>query len=271
MGPILTKDNLDQYLDWNDCPWGAADLLYERLPMLTIRNYISCEDDATWPLCWMPGVGLRRGLTLCIDFLRAWQAFRPVAARTIQKRLTAEVPGQVLRVQRAIRDRLKVRSIQRVNGGKADTLVNVMADAVAAVSACKDPERRNPMLGSKVMHFFFPEFFPVWDTAYVEAGLRWLEQKGAIELVSGSNMPTPPTHCSPAAATYAQYVRLLIAELRAQAASLEQVGDHFIERATRDYHDKSLRVMVEHNVADLTPILFELCLIGYARKEGAFS
>lgn len=265
MGPILTKDNLDQYLDWKDCPWGAADLLYERLPMLTIRNYISCKEDATWPLCWTPGVGLRRGLALCIDFLRAWQAFRPVAARTIQKRLTAEVPGRVLRVQRAIRDHLKGRSIQGIGGEKTDALVNVMADAVAEVSACKDPERRNPMLGSKVLHFFFPEFFPVWDTAYVEAGLRWLKQKGAIELVS------PPAHSSPAAETYAQYVRLLIAELQAQGESLEQLGDRFIERATRDYHDKSLRVMVEHNLADLTPILFELCVIGYARERGAFA
>jgi hypothetical protein len=271
MGQILTKDNLDHYLDWTDRPWGGADLLYERLPMLTIRNYISCEDDSTWPLCWVPGLGLRRGLTLCIDFLRAWQAFRPVAARTIRKRLQAEVPGCVLNVQTTIRDRLDLRSIQGVGAKKADQLVMVMADAVAEISACKEPERRRPMLGSKVMHFFLPEFFPVSDTAYVDAALRWLDRKRMIKLEARSGASAPANDCSQAAETYAQYVRLMLADFRQQGESIEQLGEWFIECATREYDDKSLRMMVEENLGDLSPILFELCIIGYARKQGAFS
>jgi len=49
MGQILTEPNLEEYL--RKGPWGVADLFYERLPMLTVRNYISCADEAAWPLC----------------------------------------------------------------------------------------------------------------------------------------------------------------------------------------------------------------------------
>jgi len=81
MGQILTEPNLEEYL--RKGPWGVADLFYERLPMLTVRNYISCADEAAWPLCWERNLGLQRGLSLCIDFLRAWRAFRPRAATHI--------------------------------------------------------------------------------------------------------------------------------------------------------------------------------------------
>ncbi len=269
MGRVLTKDNLDEYLNWSNRPWRAADLLYERLPMLTIRNYLSCEDDRTFPLCWTRGLGLRRGLSLCTDFLRAWKAFRPGVANTLQKQLEAKVPGIVLNVQSRIRDGLKLRTLQDLGVHKAGELVRVMSRAVAQVSGIKRLKNPNPMLGSKVMHFFFPEFFPVWDTAYVGKALSSLRR--LKELDEAAEVDSLESRRDEATAIYADYLNLMLRDLRAAKDTVLGLSDRFVEHAIAEYGDKSLGRMLDENLEDLSPIVFELCVIGYGQRVGALS
>jgi hypothetical protein len=41
-----------------------------------------------------------------------------------------------------------------------------------------------------------------------------------------------------------------------------------IENAVSTYQDKFLRELLDENLGDRSPILFELCTIGYARRKG---
>ncbi len=54
-----------------------------------------------------------------------------------------------------------------------------MADAVSRVEEAKDVD--NPMLGSKILGFFFPDFFPIWDTAWVKPALESGSESGGYE------------------------------------------------------------------------------------------
>lgn len=163
MGQILTAVNLQAYFDWAASPWRAADLLYERVPMLAIRSYITEGKGANWPLCWTKGRALDRGLALCINFLRDWQAFRPGSARDYQADMEKVVPRVVMRFQKDVATQLKAVGAIDVckHDEKTAVLTRLMTRAVGEISALKRLDTPTPMLGSKVMHFFFPEFFPI--------------------------------------------------------------------------------------------------------------
>jgi len=261
MGVILNHTNLDTYLTWRRKPWGVADLFYERLPMLAVRNYLGAGDAHEWPLCWTEGRGLRRGLSLCIEFLRDWQAFRPGAARTLQKPMERLVPKVVTKFQRKVIDKIGSARLWAVSRKKkrADQLIELMSQAVGEISGLKRLKTPTPMLGSKVMHFFFPEFFPVWDTAFVKKALEGLSKRGLIELTADQEYT--------AASEYVQYLNLMVNDLRGTPrGDLARLDERLLRRAAEDYHDKFLPLLVKENLADRSPILFELCVIGYGRR-----
>ena len=68
---IMTGPNLRAYMSWREKPWEVDDLLYERLPMLAVRNYLNSDYDRQWPLCWSQGRNLRLGLSVCIEALKS--------------------------------------------------------------------------------------------------------------------------------------------------------------------------------------------------------
>lgn len=265
MGRILTEENLTAYITWRGKPWGVADLLYERVPMLTIRNYISEENGQEWPLCWSSGRALGRGLALCIDFLRDWKAFRPCAARSYRKAMEQVVPGVVMQFQTLASAGLQVHGIRE--GGRhkqADTLVRAMTRAVAEVSALKRLSNPTPMLGSKVMHFFFPEFFPVWDTAMVKKALNGLRRVEGVGVSEGAQTRVK----GPVEREYGAYVRLMLEDLCEGRGEIHRLNELLLDHAVGEYQDKFLRDLLDENLGDRSPILFELCTLGYARRRG---
>ena len=92
------------------------------------------------------------------------------------------------------------------------------------------------MLGSKVLHHFFPEIIPVYDT-------MWIANKALQGRQIGKD--------------YQKYVRLMIEEIRAtpnrEIRNLENV---YIK------HTKIPRNIVDWHFYRLTPIIFEACLLG---------
>lgn len=198
-------------------------------------------------------------ITPDLSFIHGEESLVPNVCADDPGQIGCPLTGEVIcKGKTGIRDRLEVRSVQGVGIKKADELVTMMSEAVAEISAFKDPERSKPMLGSKVMHFFLPAFFPVWDTAYVDQALRCLRRKGEITLEPRTGVKANGNGWSKAAETYAQYVRLMLADLREAEDSGLQLGERLIEHATREYSDNTLRMMIEQNLGDLSPVLFEL-------------
>jgi len=63
----------------------------------------------------------------------------------------------------------RLKGIWDVKGLKAqerEELITLLANTVAKISEIKGAG--NPMIGAKIMHFMFPEFFPVWDTKWIK-------------------------------------------------------------------------------------------------------
>jgi len=97
-----------------------------------------------------------------------------------------------------------------------------MARAVAKVSACKPLKRSTPMLGSKILHFFFPEFFPVQHTSWIRKTVRRLsakKRKRKLELTKKWAEAFGSASNPGAAREYAQYVDLMIANLKTTSAA----------------------------------------------------
>jgi hypothetical protein len=271
MGQIMTRSNLRIYMKWRDKPWEVDDILYERLPMLAVRNYLNDDAKDQWPLCWTQGRPLRLGLSVCIEALKGWQAFRGrlgVAGAT-RRKLYERAPGVVMRFQRWLRDE-EIYSVRAaIRQGQADQLIRKMARAVAKISACKRTNTPSPMLGSKVLHFFFPEFFPVWDTAWIRRTIRGMSKKNKknrIQLNDKWQTDFGKERNGAAARQYAAYLELMLSDLEAtSAAKVKDLRRIVVSFSAKRNNHGSLRDVVDENLWDMSPILFELCLMGYGR------
>jgi len=270
MDPILAPQNLKAYMRWREKPWEVDALLYERLPMVAVRNYISASGDDEWPLCWQKGRTVRLGLAICIESLKSWQAFRPGGARAIQRELDSCVPRVVARIQ-AWLSRHGVYSIRDVasDSKERDALIRLMARAVAEISACKNGQNPKPMLGSKVLHFFFPEFFPVWDTAWVKKAMAGLADRNGSPRRRELTVSFGKGKQARAAREYADYVRLMFKDIKkVPKKDVNKLKRTVLRHAAKRNAHAALGMIVDDNLGDLSPILFELCLIGRGRAMG---
>jgi len=254
----MTRTNLTAYMKWRAKPWEVDDLLYERMPMLAVRNYLS-EESNEWPLCWTKGRPIRLGLSTCIEALKAWQAFRPGGGKATRRHLQVCVPRVVEGLQRWLRDK-EVYRPQDARGKTRAALVKRMARAVATVSACKRTRNPNPMLGSKVLHFFFPEFFPVWDTAWI---------KKTLDRLKLTSSPVQPSkghgQWGRAADAYAVYIDLMFRDMD---ATPKRAMENLKKTVSKSKGHPAFKTILDDNLWDLTPILFELCLMGRGRARG---
>jgi hypothetical protein len=123
------------------------------------------------------------------------------------------------------------------------------------------------MLGSKVMHFFFPEFFPIWDTAVVKKALNGLRRLGEIDIKDDDNARHDGVKNDPAGCEYGAYVRLMLKELRVAKGNVDELNRMLMGHAVREYGDKFLPDLLDEILGDRSPILFELCTIGYGRRQ----
>ncbi len=213
MGKILNQTNLESYLKNPQQPWAPDSLLYECFPVLVVRNYLTSEEEEDeFPLLWTPGRHLQVGVAAAIAVLKGWKAFRPKTAEEIRPVLEKRVPGVVMNFQRRMSD-LGVYRIQDVRKKKkeANTTLLEMAAAVSEVSRCKPG--KTPMLGSKILHLFYPEFFPVWDTAVVERALKPCQSWDEMVLSDNVKRSLARRDGSIGALTYAAYIQLMLRDL----------------------------------------------------------
>jgi len=240
MNAIMTTHNLRAWYTNAETDTGWVALIYERLPILALRNRASWD---AWPCSWQThkanfGVAIDAALLI----LKSWQAFRPSSLKSLRPKLESEIRTTVGRFQQTA-NKLgadSLRAALKLDAAKRSRLVDAATTAVARLSACKPTKSTpSPMMGSKILHLFLPEYFPVWDDQWVRRkGLRpyGLHQsndyRGYLELLLKDDGCTPKN--------YAQLKREYLRHQATQGVPAE---------------------VVEWLSGDLTPAIFELCLI----------
>lgn len=238
--------------------WNVYDGLHERFPVLALRNR---EAEDKWPLSWTGGRNTKIAVNVTLQSLKAWQAFRPSASGKILDGLSKAVPKVVVSFQKRLAGS-QIRCLREVLKHDDSTYNEVMLSAAKAVGYLSSFKNNHlPMLGSKVLHFMLPEFFPIWDTLWVRnralvnedmstEGLEsWLPEQvhAAIEKYEYRQ----------AALLYASYLALMLRDLNeTPTAEYRKIENAYIT------HSEIEKAVIKWHFYDIAPILFELCLLG---------
>jgi hypothetical protein len=199
-----------------------------------------------------------------------WQARRAITMT--RKRFDARVLDVVPRMAARL-NTMEVRSLGdlgSMGGPRYRRAMVVIHDAVAAISALRGTQVVEPVLGSKVLHHYFPSVVPVFDTALVRHGIMrtsafrrfvrvdeegWLLHHDARE-AGGSAMLEYHRYIAFAAAEIARAPSFVLRRLRAR------FGRAFRRLAPTAAVD-DVRGVLWHLDAKLA----EYCLLGEAVKE----
>ena len=221
------------------------------LGLRNLNSYRSCKNPH-WVLSWKRDANLKRAIELVFLFLKGWQAFRTsVPSNRKINQLKARLPAVLLRFQKEMK-KAKVFSLAQVNKRQEGMVVRAMAKAVNEISRYKTED--NPMLASKILHFFFPEFFPVWDTYWIRNKcLKRLEKKGNYFL--GKGLAKHVGDLNVASREYGRYVELLLKEV-ARKPPRQTIKSIFLRNGDFD------KEVVDWHYYDLMPTFFEMCLLG---------
>ncbi len=276
MGTILNVTNLQSYASTryrDDLPgWPVADMLHVKLPVLAYRDYVASYDEKEWPFCWNSKRHTTAALRLTVTMLMSWQATRRRGgAALILKRLEPRFPTIVRHLQTVLR-RHSNTWLESDDGVAPHTkahldTVRAMATAVGDIAEIVKTKSKsptvNPMLGSKVLSFFFPDFFPIWDTAWLSKALaaplrESTDQGAAVTMADGLR--------SPAARNYAKYVNLMIVDAwDTSVDEYRQLERECVRLCIRDGYEGAKRVLDQFYAL---PVLFEACLLGRAARKG---
>ena len=261
MSEILNLANLRAYASGQQRGtqprWPIPELLHQRVPVLAYRNYLNNDHKNQWPLCWEKR-HVVPALRLVGDILRGWQAFRPSSSEKVVRALEPALPRIVLQLQKALRDHsIKYVTAVAPSSRNWEVILARMAQSVSEIARAKHV--RNPMLGSKILAFFFPDFFPVWDTAWVKKALT---KRGTTGLPAGVQ---GRLEGDKAALEYACYVHLMVSDAwNTSNKEYEKLKRYCVRECGRQgYYGSSY--LVDEYFSDLTPLMFEVCLLGTLR------
>src|SRR5438552_12328154 len=170
MRSLIQADHVQKYVNSKiGETWLISSLFLDPLPILAIRNQNDCN-TADSPFFWGNNANLRYAIHVAIPLLARWKALRTRrkgGQQKLKEALKDKAPNILLRFQSQARN-LGTRRLSDVepNHKYYGDFLAAAADAASRISELKKVE--TPMIGSKFMHFFMPELFPVWDTAVIE-------------------------------------------------------------------------------------------------------
>jgi len=246
-------------------------MLYMKHPVLAYRDYVG-RDDEKWPFYWHDRRHINTALRLSITMLMSWQATRRKGgAKLVLKRLEPKFPRIVGGLQKVLRTHSEewFSSDGVEPGTSAHTeIVEAMAKAVGEVAKIVRTRSKNaamnPMLGSKVLSFFFPDFFPIWDTAWIKKALTMPLKESTQD---GTIPETFQELTSPAARRYARYVDLMIADAwDTSPREYKELEAECVRLCELDGYDDAKGLLADDLYS--LPVLFEACLLGRAAREG---
>ena len=271
MGKIINLRNFRAYVNkvgGKGAPdWPIDDLLYLSIPTLAIRNLDYDEtkkDRRFWALSWKGKKHTKLAFWVAGTILKQWQAFRPHPSERLLKKIGRRIPRVINRFQTSMR-KLGVKTVRDLPGSgyKYNTCLFEMARAVASISSIK--KASNPMVGSKLLHFMLPEFFPVWDTYWIKkkalADFKDRYDHIPVEVaqeIEKCRYTNGQTFVS-AAREYASYVNLMLRDL---SNTTDKDLQKIITACLRE-GDMEREVVEGHfQNKDISPMLFEICLLG---------
>lgn len=240
--------------------WEAYGLIHEKLPVLALRNR---KADNDWPLSWKRDRNLQMAIDVTMSSLKGWQAFRPLTSDHIISSLSGKLPNLILKFQREMK-KLQVsciREIIRKDRSKYKDALTLAAKVVGEVSSFK--AKQVPMVGSKILHFLLPEFFPVWDTAWIKN--RGLDYEDLSDQALGKWLPEEVVKefsrnrydFDGASLLYASYLALMLKNYDATPKPVyRSIEQAYIK------HSKVDEAVIRWHFHDTVPMLFEVCLLG---------
>jgi hypothetical protein len=80
--------------------WDVKGNFLEKIPILALRNR-DMENES--PLSWRSDRNLRHAISLTLDRLKAWQAFRPLNSDKIVRKVKIDLPDIIKNLQRQLR------------------------------------------------------------------------------------------------------------------------------------------------------------------------
>lgn len=232
--------------------WYIYDLICYPAAVAALRrlNEYDYDHEPHATFSWKGDANLQRAIRLTCDLLKAWQAFRSGvqgAQEQLIPSLQDKLPSILLEFQKEAKD-LGVRRILDVkpNDPWYSSVLLAMARAVDKIAKMKQVD--NPMLGSKVMHFLLPEFFPVWDT-------EWIKKQCLTNETLKANAKVTRELGEGAGASYAAYVDLMVRDL-AITPDYEAIKKACLQLAWMGDE------VVDWFYDDIAPTVFEICLLG---------
>ena len=235
--------------------WHIEDNILEKLPVLALRNK-SIGEKSSPPLLWKKDRNLFHAIGLTLETLKGWQAFRPEESNKIIDKLKNALPKIVLRFQEDMHsyEVETLRDIMKLEQGDYDEVLQIVAKAVGKISAFKNDS--TPMLGSKIMHFLYPEFFPVWDTAWIKNVCLKNENESLEEWFS-ERVEKRLSDKQEAVAEYMHYCALMLKDL-------DETGPRECNKIARALigYSKIPNEVIYWHFYDISTLIFEFCLLG---------
>ncbi len=252
---VINMTNLKKYLQ-NEKSWPPEGLLTIELPIAYLRYPLGkWEDDSC----------LEKAIELTVEKLKSWQAFRSSVkgrAEETEEQVIEKLPGIVLDFQRKLETLVEPESFpietNDINSIESQDVYNktieFLVETVYQISLLKGNEDTNPMLGSKVLHFLFPELFPVWDNAVIAKLLKekcskrlgdWYPEKLQKNIRKyGYNW-----EC------YGWYLTAMFKDT-SESENIESIAELYVKKSS--IPDR----LVSEVLPDLSTFLMEACLIG---------
>jgi len=266
MDRIVTISNFNSYtgrysLKKNRRPikkktdWYIEDNLLETIPVLALRNRGINSNDGS-PVWWKNDRNLRQAIVLTMETLKAWQAFRPEKASNLMPKLEDGLPRIVLAFQRQMAKYAieTIWDIMQLKQDKYNEVLRLITKTVSEVSSYKSVDV--PMLGSKIMHFLFPEFFPVWDTAWIMNECL-INEPDHLGCWLPNDIQSELKYHSKAASMYSYYFALMMNDLN---KTRDKEYSNIEEALIR--HSGIPREVIDWHFYDISPIVYEFCLLG---------
>jgi hypothetical protein len=264
MDPIVTMKHFNAYtgrsssIKWRKTPakttgWDIEGNLLEKIPILALRNRDMEENS---PLSWEPDRNLRHAINLALERLKAWQAFRPIKADKVTRKVAAAVFIRLIKLQGHLKEHQieSVWNIMKLDQKEYDQVVVLISETAGALSSFKS--KFYPMLGSKIMHLLLPEFFPVWDTAWIKNRCLGSESKDLETWLTGETI-SRLNRQGKASADYGWYFTLMLRDL--DRIGIREYSK--IEKALIKY-SRIPKEVLDYHFFDLSTIVFEFCLLG---------
>ena len=260
---LINCKNWQNYLisePYQDKGWTPRNLLSIKLPIIYLR-------DKTGR--WEKDDCLQKAVIYSVEELKSWQAFRtPDKGRAIQieKKVVEELPNIIIDIQNKIEELVKPQELpiivddiiqyNRYERKTYDRILITMVEAVYNVSLLKENKQNNPMFGSKFLHFFFPELFPVWDNAEIGVALHEICDEDLKEWYVNRLNDKIYSRFGSEWACYGYYLAAMFKDVYENPDTISCLQSAYINDS------RIPEGMVAAAIKDLSPFIMEACTIG---------